>query len=93
MEKLSNMRHMLPEFVICLAGEYVVLAPRTVGTAKTVLGCYQGGEPLGLQDGTRKQHCCWSRDAHLERQLWSKVYKFSELWALLGWAVPWNLHL
>lgn len=48
-EKLSSMRLMLPEFVICLAGEYVVLAPRTVGTAKTVLGCYQGGEPLGLQ--------------------------------------------
>lgn len=48
-EKLRNMQLMLPEFVICLAEEYVVLAPRTVGTAKTVLGCYQGGEPLGLQ--------------------------------------------
>lgn len=47
-EKLSNMRHTLPEIVICLAGAYVVPAPRAIGTAKTVLDATSEGRPWGF---------------------------------------------
>lgn len=59
MEKLSNMRHMLPEIVICLAGAYVVPAPRAIGTAKTVLDATSEGRPWGFIFSKSR----WDQDA------------------------------
>lgn len=64
--------------------------------------CYQRRETLGLHIQevymTRTQHFSESQvllrlvqECPSRMQLWDKAYKFSELWALLGWAVPWNL--